>query len=366
MKPIRLILIPAHSADPAPWLVVGEDGRVRDRGLLDAERPLALEPMRTVAVAPGADVTVRWLELPPGSPAQVRAAAAWALRETVAAPGDRLVVAVGEAPPPGEPRLTAVVSRPLLQAWVDHLESLGAAPDVVLPDVLTVPEPEDEGALNAVTFDGSLALRGRRFAAAVQPELAELVAGGRTITPVAEPAAVEQGLIAAARRPPLNLLDGLRAGKRPAGSWRRAAALAAAVAVSPLALLLAGALRDDMAAERMRAETREAIAARFPALADSPDPAADLRRQAGVAPPPGGVSAAAAALFAAVERVEGAELDILIADPGEGVKATVSHPAYGDIEALRAAMIEAGMSVTVTGTADDAGRVVSDITIGAL
>ena len=73
----------------------------------------------------------------------------------------------------------------------------------------------------------------------------------------------------------------------------------------------------------------------------------------------------AAALFTAVEAVEGAELDILIADPDDGMKATVSHPAHGEMAVIRRSMAEAGMSVTETGTLEDGGRIVSDITIGA-
>lgn len=367
MKPIRLILIPASVADPAPWLIVGEDGRVRDRGVLTPDGGGAgSAQLRTVAVCPGAETTLRWLDLPAGGAAQLRAAAAWALRETVAAPPDRLAVAVGPAGPAGEPRLAAVVSRALLQAWIEHLEALGVRADVILPDVLTVPEPDDDRTLNAVTFGDSLALRGRRFAAAVQPDLAELVAAGRPVVPLEDPAAVERALIAAARFPALNLLDALQPERRVGGDWRRTAVLAAAAAASPLILVLAAAFRDDLAARRIEAETRAQVLQTAPELAGAADPAAVLRDRLRTAPPPGGVSAAAAALYAAVERVEGAELDILVADPGEGVKATISHPAYADMEAIRADMTRAGMAVTVTGTLDDAGRVVSDITIGAL
>lgn len=367
MKPIRLILIPASVDDPAPWLILGEDGQVRERGVLTPDGAAAAPAsLRTVAIAPGAETTLRWVDLPAGSPAQLRAAAAWTMRETVAAPPDRLAVAVGPAAPAGEPRLVAVVSRALLQAWIDHLGALGVRADVILPDVLTVPEPGDAETLNAVAFGDGLALRGRRFAATVQPELADLVAAGRTLIPIEDPAAVEGALAAAARFPPLNLLDAVEPVRRAGGGWRRAAALAAAAAASPLILVLAAALRDDLAARSLEARTRTEVVQRVPGLAGAADPVAALSRKARSAPPPGGVSAAAAALYGAVERVEGAELDILVAEPGEGVKATISHPAYSDMESIRADMTRAGMAVTVTGTLDDAGRVVSDITIGAL
>jgi general secretion pathway protein L len=70
-------------------------------------------------------------------------------------------------------------------------------------------------------------------------------------------------------------------------------------------------------------------------------------------------------LFAAVEQVEGAELDIFVSDPEGGVRATVSYPAYQDLDALKSAVAAAGLRLNDTSTLDDAGRVVSDVTIGA-
>jgi general secretion pathway protein L len=366
MKPVRLILVPPMASAPAPYLVIGGDGVVRERGVLTPDQPGPAEVMRTVAVAPGADVTIRWLDLAPGGEAQVRAAAAWKLREAVAGDLDRLVTVVGAPTPAGTPRLAAVVSRALLGAWVDYLAELGVRADVIVPDVLTLPEPGTDGVLIAAAFGDAVALRGRQFAATVQPDLTQLVAGDRLVEPIEDPLALERLLIAAARAPALNLLD--RASRSPerVGSWRRAAALAAAVVVSPLVLVLAAAARDDLAARRMHDEARALIVAQAPDLVSAPDPVAALRARSDALPPPGGPVAAAAALYAALEGVEGAELDILISDPGEGMKATLTHPNYADIERVRAALAPAGMTVVETGTADEGGRVVSDITVGGL
>lgn len=146
--------------------------------------------------------------------------------------------------------------------------------------------------------------------------------------------------------------------------WRRAAGLAAVLAVSPLLLTAAAAARDDMTARRLRSEAVAAIAAVAPDLTREPDPVAALRRRVAAAPPPGGVTAAAAALFAAVEGVEGVELDALAAGPDDGMKATLSHPAYSDMQEVGRRMAEAGLAVTEDSTLDDGGRVVSDISIG--
>jgi general secretion pathway protein L len=366
MKPTRLILIPAVAAQPAPFLILAPDGFVLERGVLTLEGVERPEPMRTVAVTPGADVTIRWLDLPAGGAAQVRAAAAWSLRDDMAATPDRLATVLGPpAGAAGQPRLVAVVSRSLLEAWTDYLEALGVRADVLTPDVLTVPEPEADDELQAVSFGDNVALRGRRFAATVQPDLVDLVAAGRRVVPVEDPAAVERALVEAARSPAINLLDTGDRERKAAGSWRRAAVLTALVLVSPLVLTLSAAARDDMAARRMRAEAVRTVARAAPDLAAAADPAAGFRRRAEAALPPGGPTAAAAALYAAIEGVEGAELDILIADPDDGVKATVSQAAYQDMARIKAAMAAAGMSVTETSTIDDGGRVVSDITIGA-
>lgn len=365
MKPVRLILIPATGSQPAPFLIIGTDGFVLERGELGLDGGAAPEPMRTVAVTPGGDVLIRWLSLPQGSVAQNRAAAAWMLRDQVAATPDRLVTVLGPTPAAGEPRLVAVVNRTLMEAWTDYLAALGIRADVLVPDVLTLSEPVADDTLSAVSFGEGMALRGHGFAATIQPDLVDLIAAGRRIVPVQDPAAVERALISAALAPAINLLETGDREERAAGGWRRAAVLAALVVLSPLILTLAATVRDGMAAREARSRTLSAIAAAAPDLARESDPVEALRRRVAAAPPPGGITAAAAALFTAVEAVEGAELDILIADPTDGVKATVSHPAHGDMAVIRRSMADAGMAVTETGTLEDGGRVVSDITIGA-
>jgi len=366
MSRTRLILIPELANAPAPYLILDEAGGVLQRGRLsldDAETP---PMMRTVAIAPGGDVSVRWLDLPVGGAAQVRAAALWMLRDDLAAAPDRVAVSLGRQVAAGQKRMVVVVSRALVQAWTDYLEGLGVKADVILPDMLTVQAPEDEDALSAAVFGTGLALRGQGFAATVQPDLADLIAAGRTVRPVTAEADIERMMAAAALSPEVNLLDNGRQNRVAAkGSWRLAVGLAAAVLLSPLVLALAQASRDEMAVRRMQAETVALIAQADPEAGRSPDPVATFRQSASSAPPPGGIVAAAAVLFAAVEGVEGAELDIFVSDPEGGVRATVSYPAYQDLDAMKQAVAAAGMLLTDTSTLDDAGRVVSDVTIGA-
>ena len=365
MKPTRLILIPSLGSEPAPFLVI-VDGVVRERGRLELHATDRPEPMRTVAVVPGADVTIRWLDLPVGGLAQQRAAALWMLKDSLAVPADRLAAALGPVTVAGQPRLVAVVGLSLLQAWVDYLDALGVRADAIIPDVLTVPDPGEDDRLNAVAFGSVMALRGRHFAASVQADLVDMVAAPRRVTAIRDTAAVERSLVEAAMVPPINLLsvhDLARGTARR--SWARAAALAGLLVISPLVLIAAAAARDDASARADTVRARAEVIRVAPDLATRPDPVEALRHRVRAAPPPGGVVGATAALFAAVEGVEGAELDLLIVDPAAGMKASITHVDYQDMQTIARAMRAHGLQVTETGTLDDGGRIVSDIAIGS-
>ena len=365
MSQTRIVLIPPTASMPAPFLVVDAHGRVLQRGslLLDSAEPRL--DIRTVAIAPGADVLVRWLDLPVGGAAQVRAAARWALKDQLAADPERVIVALDAAPAGGAPRLVGVVGAALLDAWIDYLRALGVEPAAIAPDCLVPPEPAEEGRLNAIAFGGDVALRGKAFAATVQADLVEAVAGGRPVDLLSDKATVEQQLIATALRPPLDLLSAVaRPRTVDRRGWRLASALAAAVILSPLVLTLAGAARDSLAAERADKESRALIADALPPAAQAADPIAEARRLMAVAPPPGGFAAGSAALFTAVEQVEGAELDGLSADPEQGLRATVSYPAFQDLDAIREAVEAQGLSLEDTSTVEDGGRVVSEVIVG--
>lgn len=361
MSATRLILIPSLPSAPAPFMVIAQDGAVLQRGVMaldPVERPLA---MRTVAVAPGADVLVRWVNVPAGSDVQMRAAVLWALRDQLAAAPDRLEVALG-ASVAGEDRLAAVFNNALRQVWLDYCDALGVAVDVLLPDMLAVPAPLADDAVVAVSFPPGVALRGHRMAATVQPDLVELLTEGRSLVTLDKPEDVERLMIEASLWPAINLVARRRVSA--GGSWKRVMALAAVLVVTPLILTLTMAARDDIMARRMQDQTRATLMRAAPDLAAAPDPRAALERRLALAPA-GGVTGVAAALFAAVEAVDGAELDSFTADPEGGVRATVSYPAYQDLDTLKHAVAGAGLVMNDASTVDDAGRVVSEVRIGA-
>ena len=248
MSQTRILIIPPAASMPANFLTFDANGRVLQRGALLLEDAATTPDVRIVAVAPGADVLVRWLDLPVGGAAQVRAAARWALKDDLAGDPDRTVVALGPAPGEG-PRLVAAVGAGLLEAWVDYLAGLGVTPVAIVPDCLVLPEPEGDG-LNAAAFGADIALRGARFAATVQPDLVEPVAAGRPVTGIEDRETLERLLAAAAAAPAIDLLSGVERRRETArGGWRLAAALAAALIVSPLILTVAAGARDWIAAE---------------------------------------------------------------------------------------------------------------------
>ncbi|MBU1324611.1 MAG: hypothetical protein KJ676_05170 [Alphaproteobacteria bacterium] len=363
MTRTRLILLPARADEAAPFLTLDASGGVLERGRLSPEAPADPGVARAVAVVPGARVTMRRLALPAGTVAQKRAAALWALKDDLAAPAERLRAAVGDADDAGN-SWVAVVDEAVAAAWSDWLRLSGAAGAILLPDALAL-EPGADGAATAVRFGEDLALRAADLAATVQPELAEAVAGARPLQVVERPEAVEAQLIRAALNPPLDLSAPVRTAASGLKRWRRALALAAALAVSPLILVVAEAVRDDMAARDADARAEATARRLFPDLAATAAPLAEAEARLAVLPPPDGVASAAAALFQALEAVPQSELDSLTVDPEGGLRASLRHAAYQDLDAIRAAMEAQGLTLVEVSTVDDGGRVASDVIVGA-
>lgn len=363
MSHARILFIPTNATLPARFLLVDREGRVVGRGELDPHQAEAPPPLRTIAVAPGADVMTRWLDLPPGNMAQARAAARWALRDQAAGEVEGLDVALG-APADGGPWLTAAVSAKLLQAWLRWMETFDIRPEAVVPDNLCLPAPLEAETLTAAQVGADVALRGVAFAATVQPDLAEAIAAGRALNWL-EGEALDAALAAGALAAPVDLLQvhDRRERGQAARGWRLAAGLAAALLISPLVLMAAEGLRDRAAAERAGADAKAGAVKLYPELATADDPAPEALRRLDAGAPPGGTARALAAVFAAVERVPGAELDDATLG-GEGLRVTLAHPTFNDLDAVRADLAEAGLAVVDETSAEEAGRMVSTLTIG--
>ncbi|MGA0545628.1 type II secretion system protein GspL [Brevundimonas sp. VNH65] len=359
MIPTRLIFIPATADQPAPLLHVDADGTVVEAGRLTLENAADYRPMRTVAIVSGSDVLVRRLALPFGGDAQVRAAALWALREELATAPERLTVTLGPIEPGREDRLVAVTASALLQAWTDFLGSLGVRADALVPDHLVLPEPDDDAAAWVRDIGGDVIVRTRNAAATVQPDLvAALTEAGFQVV---DDARWRRELARIAASPPLNLSAAdVRRRDRARHGALIAGMLAAGLAVSPVLIDLAVGARDRMAAARSERRIEALVQGVAPGAGEG---AAERLIAEGDGMLSQGVTGAAAALFKAVETVEGAELDALSAEAGRGLSATVSYAAFQDLDRLRSAMADAGYRLEDDSTVEDGGRVVSGVRV---
>lgn len=361
MTPTRLVFIPTTADQPAPMFHVDADGTVVDAGRLTLENAADFRPMRTVAIVPGADVMLRRLDLPSGGDAQVRAAALWALRDDLASPGERLSVALGPVEAKGRGRLAAVTASPLLQAWSDYLSSLGVRPEAVVPDYLVLPEPEDDDETVVWPLGADVAVRTRRGAATVQPDLvSDLVVGRRQDL---DATGWRAGLARVAAAPPLNLVAAdVKRRTQSRRDVRVACGLAVLLAASPILLDAVAGARDRLAVSASERRVTDLVRTAAPDLAQEPDAAERLIAE-DETHMPHGATGAAAALFKAVEAVDGAEIDALSAEAGRGLSATVSYAAFQDLERLRSAMSEAGYRLDDESTVEDAGRIISGVRV---
>jgi general secretion pathway protein L len=321
---IRIVLLPPNPDEPAPVMLVHPTGQI-ERGVLATEFAEHRRPMRTVLVVPGAEVLVRWVELPATNEAQSASAAAFLLEDEIAADREQVHMALGAIEPDGW-RPVAVVDRLKLQGWLERAAALGVKPDVVAPDHLMLAEPEGEEAI-AVAFGETLAVRGRRLALACEPDLLPLVLGERPWRLVDDVAVVEPMLAASAAAPRVNLLQGMFSRQPAAGArWRRAAALAAALLISPVLISTVQALRHHRAADAAEAEADARLRSVFPAAPASASPAALIGQRQTALRSGGEFAGSAAALFAAIERVEGVELEAFLYAPAQPMQSRWPTP----------------------------------------
>ncbi|MFZ5729796.1 MAG: type II secretion system protein GspL, partial [Pseudomonadota bacterium] len=203
-----------------------------------------------------------------------------------------------------------------------------------------------------------------------EPDLVAAVAADRPQTRL-EGSALERALAEAAGAPAVNLLQGAFDPKRQAElgwrDFRRVAALAAAVLLSPLVIWGAQAAAFHIRAERAEARAEAKLAALLPEGAEVTDVAVQaeaLLAQAMVGQG-GGASGLAAILLGALEPLDQAQLESLIVMPDGTARAAVSLAAYSDTEALAQALQAEGLSMREEGSREEGDRVVADIILGA-
>jgi len=369
MSRTRIVFLPEAPDAPPLHLVTGPGGGVLERGPLPRLGAAEAASARCVLVAPGTDIAVRWLNAPTRNPAQARAAVALALEDELAAPVLDAHLALGALEDDGR-RAVAAVAPERMQAWLQIAADHGLSPDALIPEAFLLPEPAEGEPLNLARFAGRAVVRGRRLAWSAEDDLAPRLLDGRAVREL-ESAELERAVVESAARPAVNLLQGRFAPARGQGpAWRdlrRAAVLAGVALLSPLLIMAAQTVRQDMAARGLEREAAARVAAVLPRGTVVDDPArqvearlGQLRITAGAGP-----AALAAQLFAAIEALDQAQVESLIAMPDGTMRATLSYANYSDIDVLTAALRRGGVSLRQEGAREEAGRVVSDVLLGA-
>lgn len=368
MRRKRLVFAPHDPQAPPSYLLLNEFGEPVGRGQQPLQAEAHAVPTDVILVVPGVDAVARWLRLPGRNDAQARGAAALLLDDERALGEEALHLALGPIEADGE-RLVVAVGAARMQAWLDLARLHGLEPAAVVPDHLLLPEPEDDAPV-AVLSDGLLVVRGRRLAVACEPELAPMLLDGRAPQRIDDPEAVERLWAAGASQPALDLRqgafapsDGRRLGPRMLG---RGAVLAGLLLLSPILLDGAQAVRLNLAARQVEAETTRSAAAVLPKGAAVNDPAgqtvAQLERLELAAG--GGPAGLAAQLFRALSEIDQAQVETLTVSDDGAMRVSVSHANYSDMEVLGDALRRAGVAFREEGTREDGGRIVSDIILG--
>ncbi|HEX2763013.1 MAG TPA: type II secretion system protein GspL [Allosphingosinicella sp.] len=344
------------------WLrLVGEAVVARGQGTdgIDAQRGAPV-----VAVAPGEEVSLRWLELPGGlARAQAAAAAGLMAADFLAQPIDQLHVAVGDED--GPDRCAAFVPQERMERWLAALAGADIEADRLIPESLLLPPP-DEGF--ACCDTGLIRLyRGPNEAFAAESELGALLLGGRSCAEL-DGAAFEAGLGAALAVADVDLLQGrFGRGRRlrvDAGRARRLVLLVAALLLLSLAVQVAAIARYSFAADAAEEEIRRIAAQALPRSAGVSDPARALAaRLAELRGGGSGFTATSASLFQAVKGTPGVELSALSFGPEGVLRATATADNPAALDALRQRLEASGFSVSSAAPRTAGGRRVSELVV---
>jgi general secretion pathway protein L len=357
---LRIILLLPGEA-PWPWITVAADGAVLQRGLLPPEAVAPDFPTEDHLVVPGADVLVRWFDLPDRNDVQARSAVAFLMQDDIAGDDD-VHIAVGRANAEGQ-RVAAIVRRAVVDGWVAQAAARGVTPTAILPNFLVLPDSAEE--IVAMRVGGLVAVRGQGLAFSLEADLAETVLAGRTARRLSPPE-YDKALVAAARDPEVNLLQGAfgpRGVAPPETGWRRAAVLAGLLLVSPALIFGAQVGRDLFAASRLEARAEAAAARAWPAAARAEDPVAFVRRRLAGQQAADRFATLAADLFAAVEKTPGAQLDTLVYAPDGALHAGLSYGNYSDMDQLLAAGRQLDLDIAAESTVTEGARITSDVTV---
>jgi general secretion pathway protein L len=357
----RLLIFAGQT--PAPWLRLDDTGVVA-RGDDAAALPTG-EDSAIIAVVPGEDIVLHWVELPGLAPAQAAAAARVLAADVTAGSIEATHVALGGAGEDGK-RPLALVEAARMRGWLEQLAALGLDADSLVPLPLLLPERDGVTVFAAGT---RLSARGHNLAFAAEPELAALLLDGHQ-QHVLDQDGFEAALPAGLAALPLDLRQGRFARRQswaPA-RWRlRRLALLAMAAV--LLWLVTGAVQlfeRQRAAAAVEAQLAEAAAAALPRGTTITDPRAQVAaRLAAVGGGDRGFSAMATQLMLALRDRPTVALRSLQYTSAGGLSAVVEAPGPDDGAALARALAEAGMLANIANPRLEGDKHVVDLTMRA-
>lgn len=362
-----LLFLPTDDAAPIGWTRYVGGTPVGSGGSLDsigtATDDIGID--RVVAVAPAADVTLHWAELPGLATAQARAAARLMVSEQSLVSGEALHVAVGDETEDGE-RPVAAVATERMVAWLGRLAAAGIDPAAVIAAPLMLPLA-DEGFTRA-EVGGETVFRGRSSGFADDPVLTPILVEARPVTALTG-RALDDALLAAAATPMLDLRQGAFArSRRGRLDWaliRRLGWLALAIAAVSLAIGLVATLRLSIAADAAEREAAEIAREALPrGTAAGADPVLALDRAlAGERGGGLGFTTTAGVLFGAVQAVPGVELTGLDFGADGVMRAALRAPGAPEVEAIIERVQAAGLEATPSPFQASEGRVSGELRI---
>ncbi|MCA0210190.1 MAG: general secretion pathway protein GspL [Proteobacteria bacterium] len=362
-----------NAPQPA-WLRV-DDGVIvdsgQDDGWVDAwEKPRDDSPEdRLIALAPAADVPLRWHHYPDAAPAQAAAAARIDALKASLGDASLLHVVAGQPAEAGQAVPVAVTSHAAMAAWTGWLKARDLAPFAIVPAAAAVPPPEPDTLWKAEVGREEI-VRAADHAWLSDPELDPLIAGGRPVAPL-DPDRMREALLLTLAAPPLDLLSG---GWKPKRSWsvdpamlRLAKRLALALLVVSLLIPIVYAIR--LASDTARADDQVVAMAKKAGVtaADATAAEAELdRRLAAAGGGPLAFSVPASALYDAMNDTPGVSLKTLSHRTDGTLTTTLAAPRVEDINKVLLALQARGYRVTAQPMAGSDGQQMANITIRAV
>ena len=358
----------------AAWLRV-DDGVIVDSGQDDGWVDAWEKPQddgaddRLIALAPAADVPLRWRHYPDAAPAQAAAIARIDTLRDSLGEAALLHVVAGQPADAGQAVPVAVTTHAAMTAWTEWLSAQGLIPAAIIPAAAAVPPP-DADSLWSVELGREQILRSDDRSFVSDPELDPLIAAGRPIAPL-DADRMREALLLSLAVPPLDLLGGAWQPKRswaidPAMvKWMKRLGVALLVVTLLIPILYAIRVNADIA----RADDASVAAAKKAGVtaSDATTAEAELdRRLAAAGGGPLAFSVPASALYDAMRDTPGVALKTLSHRTDGTLSTTLAAPRTEDLNAVLLALQARGYKVTAQPMAGTDGNQMANITVRAV